>query len=66
MAHIMHQNETVAERDIRVNEILRRNSRPFECDFCPKTFWKAPTNIGSAEEKIYACKTCIKRLRLLA
>lgn len=65
MAHIQHQNETSEERDIRVTEIVKKNAKPHECDFCTRKTWRAMTNIGSDEEKIFACAKCIETKPLL-
>lgn len=65
VAHIQYQNETKEEREIRIQKILHRNSRPYECDFCDSKYWTEPTNIGSSEHKIYACKKCLASKKLL-
>ena len=63
---LFHPDETPEERHDRITEILHRNSQPFECDFCTRKSWRNMTNIGSEDEKIYACKKCIHEKSLLS
>lgn len=37
----------------------------FHCDFCTRSTLKPMVNIGTKEEKIFACTVCIRDKKLL-
>lgn len=38
----------------------------YYCDFCTRSRYKSMTNIGTKEERIFACEKCIRDKKLLS